>query len=499
MEEKILRTLERPWRFLPHTLAEKLSGGKWKPYEYLKTISHLVVEGAAKGNGRLIVCLPPRHGKSELLSHWVPVWFFENWPAGNVILTSYEADFAATWGRKVRDTIQAHKDKITVRISEESSSASRWNTLQGGGMVTAGAGGPITGRGGDLIIVDDPIKNWIEAQSETVRKNLLDWFFSTLYTRADPGATIIIIQTRWHILDLAGELIARQPKDWQEIRFPALAELNDPLGREPGEALCPERYSEEELKKSKETIGTMMFSALYQQNPAPPQGTIFHRGWWNFYEEKPEFKAILQSWDCGYEAKEDSSYSVCQTWGVADNGFYLVHQFRDRLEYPDLQRTVRMLAEEYSPDLILIEYQASGRSVVQDLYRTTRLPIKAVKTTKESKLLRAELITPLVETGKVFLPQKAKWIGDFLYEMTVFPAGAHSDQVDALSQALIFLKNRFDGERRRRRFRRNRSESEGTTMAGSDGRARRRRRLRLYGGPRIDLFCRWIDRRILPE
>jgi len=491
MDPKILRTLDRPWRFLPHTLAEKLSGGKWTPYGYLKKISHLVVEAVTKGNGRLIVSFPPRHGKSELIDHWVPVWYFEHWPGGNVILTSYEADFAATWGRKVRDTIQANKDKLTVRITEDSASASRWNTIQGGGMVTAGAGGPITGRGGDLIIIDDPIKNWEEAQSETVRKNLIDWFYSTLYTRADPGATIIIIQTRWHILDLAGELLARNPDQWHQIRFPALAEPGDLLGRQPGEALCPERFDEEELLKIKETMGTMMFSALYQQNPAPPQGNVFHREWWKFYEEEPEFKAILQSWDCGYEVREDSSYSVCQTWGVAENGYYLLHQFRDRLEYPDLLRTVKRLADQFSPDRILIEYQASGRSLVQDLYNNTRLAIKAVKTTRESKQLRAELVTPLVESGRVFLPLRANWISDFLYEVTVFPAGNHSDQVDALSQALLFLKGCFDQDRVRQSSRDRRSSGR-RPLVGSGEAISPRSRLRLFGGRRTNLSWKWI-------
>jgi len=165
---------------------------------------------------------------------------------------------------------------------------------------------------------------------------------------------------------------------------------------------------------------------VYQQNPVPPQGNVFHREWWKFYEEEPEFKAILQSWDCGYEIREDSSYSVSQTWGVADNGFYLIHQFRDRLEYPDLLRTVKHPADQFSPDPVLVEYVASGRSLVQDLYNNTRLPIKAVKTTREGKQLRAKLITPLIESGRVFLPQKAKWIDDFLFELTVFPAGTHS-------------------------------------------------------------------------
>jgi predicted phage terminase large subunit-like protein len=169
-----------------------------------------------------------------------------------------------------------------------------------------------------------------------------------------------------------------------------------------------------------------------------------------FYEEEPEFKAVIQSWDCGYEIKEDSNYSVCQTWGVAENGFYLIDQFRERLEYPDLLRAVRRLADQFSPVLILMEYQAAGRSLVQDLYAHTRLPIKAIKTNKSNKQVRAELVTPLIESGRVFLPQRARWIDDFLYEMSVFPSGLYSDQVDALSQALVYLKDRFDKERRRR-------------------------------------------------
>ena len=311
-------------------------------------------------------------------------------------------------------------------------------------MVTAWAGEPIRGRGGDLIIVHDPIKNWEEAQSDTVRENLTYWFYSTLYTRADPGATIIVIQTRCHILDLAGELLVCNPNHWYEVRLPALAELNDPLGRQPGQALCPERCGEKELPKIKEAMGSMMFSALYQQSRVPPQGNIFHREWWKFYDQEPQFSAIVQNWDCGYEVQKDTSYSVCQTWGVADNGFYLIDQFRERLEYPELLRAVRRLADQFSPAFILMEYQAAGRSLVQDLYAHTRLSIKAISTSKNNKQVRAELVTPLIESGRVFLPQRARWIDDFLYKMSVFPSGLYSDQVDALSQTLTFLKSRFD-------------------------------------------------------
>jgi predicted phage terminase large subunit-like protein len=176
---------------------------------------------------------------------------------------------------------------------------------------------------------------------------------------------------------------------------------------------------------------------------------------------------------------------------VAENDFPLIHQFRDRREFPDLLRTVKHLADQFSPDLVLIEYQASGRSLVQDLYNNTRLPIKAVKITRESKQLRAELVTPLVESGRVFLPQRANWISDFLYEVTVFPAGNHSDQVDALSQALLSLKGRFD---RNRRPRRERLAACLGTPTDPEKPLSARQRLRLYGGPRINLTCRWIER-----
>jgi len=332
--------LDRPWRFLPHTLAHYLSGGLWKPYDYLKLISHTITEAIAKGNGGLIISLPPRHGKSLLISHWIPVWLLENWPTQNIILSSYEADFAADWGRKVRNTIQEHQDKLTVRLSFDSTSASRWHSTKGGGMVTAGSGGPITGRGGSLIIVDDPHKNWQEAQSETFRQRIIDWFNSTLLTRCEPAATIIVVQTRWHQDDLSGYLLREHSDNWQEIRLPALAEVHENIPpyweREIDEPLCPERYSKEELLGIKSALGSTMWASLYQQRPAPAGGSIFKIDWWKYYKEAPAFDFILQSWDTAFKATENASYSVCQTWGLAQNGYYLIHQFRGRVEYPQL-------------------------------------------------------------------------------------------------------------------------------------------------------------------
>lgn len=405
MKEIQKQLLNNPWRFLPHTLAEYLSDGMWVPYRYLKFISDFITDAIAKGNGRIIISLPPRMGKSLLISHWVPVWFFENWPDQNIILTSYEADFAANWGRKVRNTIQENKDDLTVRLSPDSTSASRWNTTRGGGMLTAGAGGPITGRGGNLIIVDDPHKNWQEAQSETVRQRIIDWFNSTLYTRCEPGATIIIVQTRWHQEDLSGYLLKNHSDRWQEIRLPAIAEIHESISpyweREVDEPLCPERYSKEDLLEIKLNIGNIMWAALYQQRPAPMEGSIFKIEWWKYYNDAPAFDLIIQSWDTAFKTTENASYTVCQTWGRAQDGYYLIDQYRGRVEYPELKKLVQTLAEKYDPHRILVEDRASGQSIVQDLRRTTRLPIFAVPLPKgEDKVIRASLVSALVESGE---------------------------------------------------------------------------------------------------
>ncbi len=199
--------INRVWRFLPHTLAEHLSNGKWKPYSYLMKISHSIAEAVAEGNRKLIITAPPRHGKSELCSQWVPVWYLTNWPDKHVLLASYGAELATKFGRWCRNTISENTRELGVQISPDSSSVSRWHTIAGGSMVSLGVGGSVTGRGADLIIADDLIKNISEAQSPTVQKNLREWFKSTLFTRLEPGGCFIIISTRWTSDDLIGYLL----------------------------------------------------------------------------------------------------------------------------------------------------------------------------------------------------------------------------------------------------------------------------------------------------
>ena len=254
------------WRWTPHTFAQHMSDDKWQPYQAQMFAGDLIARAIASGRGRLIINWPPRHGKSELVSKWTPLWYLDNMPGHNVILTGYEAGLASAWGRKCRNEIEQNTH-MRISLSADSSAAHRWNTPQGGGMITAGVGGPVTGYGGNLIIVDDPIKNWQDAYSYVFRNRTIEWFNSTLYSRCEPNATIIVVMQRWHEDDLTGYLINEHKDDWQVICLPALAEENDALGRKEGDPLCPERYSRDAMLATRSACPVEVWDAMYQQRP----------------------------------------------------------------------------------------------------------------------------------------------------------------------------------------------------------------------------------------
>lgn len=255
------------WRFAPHTYASYVSGGEWKCWKYLRYIGNVIADAIYKGGGRIIINCPPRHGKSELVSKWAPLWFLNLQPQKRVILASYEMTTASEWGRKCRNEIETNP-AVGIQLRGDSTSAERWNTVAGGGMTCAGVGSPITGRGGELLIIDDAIKNWQEAWSPLTRSRLQEWYSSTFSTRLEPGGTIIVAMTRWHSDDLVGWLVEQQPSEkWKVISLPAIAEPGDILGRQPGDALCPERYDAESLKQIQAARGRAVWSALYQQKP----------------------------------------------------------------------------------------------------------------------------------------------------------------------------------------------------------------------------------------
>ncbi len=408
---------------------------------------------------RLLILTPPRHGKTVLTSEFFPAWYLGKSPDKFVGFITYSQQRANDVGRKVRNQFidPLHQSIFpNCQISQDSAATNKFDTNQNGTFFAVGIGGPITGRGSHVLILDDPVKGREEADSPTQRRKLIEWYQSVAYTRLMPNGSIVLIQTRWHEEDLAGFLLKEQEhENWTVLKLPGLAEKNDLLGRQIGDSLWPRYYPKKRLLEIKKTIGDREFNALYQQRPTSIEGNLFNREWWKYYETQPEtFDGVLQSWDCAYEQGEDSSYSVCQTWAAKDGHFYLLNQFRKRLTYPTLVRSVKEQARLFNPEKILIEKQGSGRSLAQDLYDNTRLPIKAVPTSNKSKTERAYLVTDFIEAGRVWLPKNAIWLDDFLVELSHFPHGKFNDMVDALTMALQFLKtNQLRHERSRKRER----------------------------------------------
>lgn len=264
------------WKLAPAPFAVELSreSQPWRPAKHLEMLSEKLVDVVMGRCPRLIITMPPRHGKSELTSHWFPAWYLELFPHKRIILTSYEAEFAASWGGKVRETIQRNYPRLTVRFLKKNPPMHFLQTKEGGAMMTAGAGGAITGKGGDIIIVDDPIKNAEEASSLTMREKLWQWWTTTVRTRTEPGAGIVVIMTRWGSDDLVGRLLRQVQEDvddegdpWVEFRLPAFAKADDPMGRKVGEALWRERYDEKALKTIMFSVGPRVWSSMYQQEP----------------------------------------------------------------------------------------------------------------------------------------------------------------------------------------------------------------------------------------
>ena len=428
------------YRSTPQSLAEHLSDSAFTLRPFQEYISRRITTGILKGGGRFIISVPPQHGKSELCSHWIPVWFLENFPDRFVISCSYETGNAAKWGRKVRNTIATHPSGLSVRMAADSKARSRWNTNKEGGMLCAGAGSALTGNPGHLIIIDDPHKDWADAMSDTKRESVIDWFNTVAYTRRQPGTTIIVIQTRWHESDLAGWLLANHDDSWEEIRLPAIAEEKDPLGREVGELLCPELFTVDEMNRTKNSLGSFMFNALYQQRPGAADGNIFKRIWWQRYtqEAKPlAFDRIIHSWDTAFEKKKTSAYSACTTWGANQGNYYLLGMWRDRVEYTELRQKMRDLHIQDRPSAIILEDKATGKPLRQEL-RQIGLPIIPVEPGSD-KITRAWSVTPIFEEGRIFIPAGISWADDLIDGLAKYPTGDYTDVVDTISQALAWL------------------------------------------------------------
>jgi predicted phage terminase large subunit-like protein len=394
---------------------------------------------------RLIVSMPPRHGKSLLASVHFPAWYLGLHPDRSVIAASYGQELADDFGRRVRNTIADPVHRAVFpgcRISADSAAAHRFNLTAGGAYHAVGRGASITGRGADLLLLDDLLKDVEEANSPTVRRQLRSWFETTAFTRLQPGGAVVVIATRWSEDDLAGWLLREfAAEGWEELRLPAIAEDDDALGRPEGAALWPERYPLDALESIRRQIGSAAFASLYQQRPAPVQGRIFKREWWRHYTAPPaasEITRTVVSVDSAFKAGEDNDYTAVTVWAETETAFYLLHAWRDRIEFPDLKRKAIEIANVWNADAVLVEDKASGQSLIQELDRDTALPVVPVKAIGD-KVSRAVGVTAIIEAGKVLVPVSAGWLDDFMDEVSTFPGSRHDDYTDSMVHALRYM------------------------------------------------------------
>lgn len=398
---------------------------------------------------RLMVIAPPRHGKSEMVSLRFPCWYMGKHPSDYMVQAGYAESIALTHSRQARDIFISpemtalfpdvrHRPERAGQetVVPERQAAHEWGTTLKGSYYAVGIGGGLTGRGYDVGIIDDPVKDDEEAESKTVRDKVWEWYRKVFRTRAEPEAAIIIVMTRWHADDLVGHLLKQAEEDpeadqWVVLHLPAI--------QDGGGALWPERYPIEALRKIRADMGSRSFEALYQGNPTVAKGQIFKRAWWRTYRERPVFERVIQSWDTAFKDKVKNDYSVCTVWGEAQNGYYLLDVWRQKVEFPELERAAVALCARDLPGVVIVEDKASGQSLVQALQRNTRMPILPVKV-DSNKVARANAVTPLMEAGRVFIPESAPWVNDYIEELSAFPNAPHDDQVDSTTQALAYLR-----------------------------------------------------------
>lgn len=436
----------------PATFAETLGGTRQYKFEmapHIELVGKKIAaffNGETQGKRGLLISTPPRHSKSETCSFWTPLWVMHRNPKMRVLLASYEATFAEQWGRRVRDFVLEHSDQLDLHVNPDHAAASGWSLKEGGSMHTAGVGGPMTGRGGDVIIIDDPIKNSEEAASQVYRDKTWAWFNTVALTRLEPGGFMIVIGTRWHEDDLIGRL-EKASQDgsgpsWEIVKLPALAELGDPIGRPVGGALWPQRYPAEKLHEIRKSLGPYQFSALYQQNPTPEEGNSVLRRWWKFYSEpteqilKQSDKAI-QTWDLAIKETASGSFTVGFILARLGANIYVLDRFRKRINTPEMLTQIETWNTKYPGALAkLVEDKAAGPAVISMLHK--KIPGLVAWPPRGSKLQRLNAVIPLIESGNVLLPD-TPWAQELIEECASFPNGAHDDQVDALTQGLTYL------------------------------------------------------------
>ena len=403
---------------------------------------------------RLIINMPPRHTKSEFASYLLPAWFLGKFPHKKVIQCSNTAELAVGFGRKVRNLVDGEtyaKIFPNVALRTDSKAAGRWATNANGDYFAIGVGGTVTGKGADLLIIDDPHSEQeaaLAAGDPSVYDKVHEWFTSGPRQRLQPGGAIVIVMTRWGKRDLTGRvlqsMVERDGDEWEVISLPAIMPS--------GNSLWPEFWALPELEKLKNELPISKWSAQYQQDPSAEEGAIVKREWWKVWEQErpPQCAFIIQSWDTAFTKNERSDYSACTTWGVFymnenenDPHVILLDALKERLEFPELKTRALEMYKEWEPDAFIVEAKASGAPLVFEL-RRMGIPVQEFTPTRgNDKITRVNSVSDLFASGKIWAPRK-RWAEEVIEEMAAFPNSDHDDLVDSATQALIrFRKGGF--------------------------------------------------------
>ena len=428
----------------PAWFAYAASRKRWQPAAHLMALSNKLKQITTGNLKRLLVFMPPRHGKSEMISKYFPAWYLGHHPNNRIILSSYEADFAASWGWKARNILEEYGgDIFGVSVASDSSARNRWDIAKhDGGMNTAGAGGPITGKGAHLFIIDDPIKNSEEAHSEVKREKLWEWYQSTAYTRLEPDGAIIIIQTRWHQDDLGGRILGemdRGGEQWDVLNFPAIAEEDDVLGRKVGEPLWKDRYPLKALEQIRETVGQYYWYAMYQQSPYIKTGGLFERTWFEIVDAVPSGSQV-RFWDlAATEAKKgsDPDWTVGVLMVQAGDSYYVKDVVRVRKKPGDVEALIKQTAQMDGIETrIFMEQEpgSSGKGVIATYAKLLAAHAFYGIPSSGSKTVRAQPFSAAAFRHDIKV-LNAVWLNAFLSELEMFPNGAHDDICDAAAGA----------------------------------------------------------------
>ena len=405
-----------------------------------------VANGTCK---RLIINMPPRHTKSEFASYLLPAWFLGKYPEKKVIQTSHTAELAVGFGRKVRNLVDSEVYKSIfpgVGLQADSKAAGRWATNKGGDYFAIGVGGAVTGKGADILIIDDPHSEQEAAMSESnpeIYDKTYEWYTSGPRQRLQPGGAIVIVMTRWSKKDLTGQVIKadaqRGGEGWKVIEFPAILPTGNPL--------WPEFWPIEQLEALRNELPNGKWMAQYQQQPTSDVNAIIKREWWKIWEEDdpPYCDFLIQSWDTAFLKTQRSDYSACTTWGVFyhddDRGvpqanIILINSFKKRMEFPELKQEAYEQYQKWNPDAMIVEAKASGAPLIFEL-RAMGIPVQEFTPSKgNDKIARLNAVADMFASGMVWVPN-TQWAEELVEEVASFPSGEHDDLVDSMTQALL--------------------------------------------------------------